>query len=184
MRNALTRIIAGFLLFAVAGHLALGQDAQQKRQAITTRLALAKTLFDRMPPLQRKALSAGAQNFRNLAENWAEVGMLLGRPASSTNAFSDPPLPDTDSGSVLGGRVHSESSTAWCGANVVVGANDSGSFVETLPVSGIGLSFNGFWRSTNTGTSFSDKGFMPPGTNVNNILSGDPVNVCTNSLTF
>src|SRR5207245_11804530 len=75
MRNALARIIAGFLLFAVAGHLALGQDAQQKRQAITTRLAVAKTFFDRMPPLQRKALSAGAQNFRNLAENWAEVGM-------------------------------------------------------------------------------------------------------------
>jgi len=184
MRNALAGIIAGFLLFAVAGHLALGQDAQQKRQAITTRLALAKTFFDRMPPLQRKALSAGAQNFRNLAENWAEVGMLLGRPASTTNAFSDPLLPDTDSSSVLGGRVHSESGTAWCGSNVVVGANDSGSFVETLPVSGIGLSFNGFWRSTNTGTSFSDKGFITPGTNVNNILSGDPVNVCTNSLTF
>src|SRR5438876_11184630 len=125
MRNALAGIIAGFLLFAVAGHLALGQDAQQKRQAITTRLALAKTCFDRMRPLQRKALSAGAQNFRKLAENWAEVGMLLGRPASATNAFSDPPLPDTDSGSsgsVLGGRVHSESSTAWCGSNVVVGA--------------------------------------------------------------
>src|SRR6058998_3613562 len=72
MRNALAHIIAWFLLFAVAGHLALGQDAQQKRQGITTRLAVAKTFFDRMPPLQRKALSAGAQNFRNLAENWAE----------------------------------------------------------------------------------------------------------------
>jgi len=184
MRNALACIIAGFVLFVVAGHLALGQDAQQKQQAITTRLALAKTFFDRMPPLQRKALSGGAQNFRYLAENWAEVGMLLGRPASTTNAFSDPALPDTDSGSVLGGRVHSESSTAWCGSNVVVGANDSGSFVETLPVSGIGLSFNGFWRSTNTGTSFSDKGFMPPGTNLANFLAGDPVNICTNSLTF
>src|SRR5438309_12129162 len=97
MRNALAGIIAGFLLFAVPGHLALGQDAQQKRQAITTRLALAKTFFDRMSPLQRKALSAGDQNIRNLAENWAEVGMLLGRQACATNAFSDPLLPDADS---------------------------------------------------------------------------------------
>src|SRR5207245_10734152 len=74
MRNALAGIIAGFLLFAVAGHLALGQDAQQQRQAITTRLALAKTFFDQMPPLQRNALSAAAQNFRNMAEDGAQVG--------------------------------------------------------------------------------------------------------------
>src|SRR5437899_11309064 len=105
--------------------------------------------------------------------------MLLGRPASATNALSDPPLPDTDSGSVLGGRVHSESGTAWCGSNVVVGANDSGSFVETFPVSGMGLSFYGFWRSTNTGTSFRDKGFMPPRRNANNILSRHPVSGCS-----
>ena len=184
MRDALARTIAGFLMFAVAGHLALGQEAQQRRQAITMRLAQAKVFFDRMPPLQRKALSAGAQNFRNLAENWAEIGMSLGRPPSATSVSPDPALPDTDSGSVLGGRVHSESSTAWCGSNVVVGANDSGSLVETLPVSGIGLSINGFWRSTDTGTTFADKGFMPPGSNVNNLLAGDPVNVCTSSLVF
>src|SRR5437899_11412863 len=100
--------------------------------------------------------------------------MLLGRPASATNAFSDPLLPDTDSISVLGGRVHSESGTAWCGSNVVVGANDSGSFVETLPVSGIGLSFNGFWRSTNTGTSFSDKGSCPRGQTLTIFFPGIP----------
>jgi len=46
MRNTLARAIAGFLLFAVAGHMALGQDAQQRRQAITTRLAQAKAFFD------------------------------------------------------------------------------------------------------------------------------------------
>src|SRR5947199_8159532 len=110
--------------------------------------------------------------------------MLLGRPASTTNAFSDPLLPDTDSSSVLGGRVHSESGTAWCGFNVVGGANDSGSFVETLPVSGIGLSFNGCWRSTNTGTRPRDTGCMPPGTNVHNIPSGSPLYVRSHSITF
>jgi hypothetical protein len=185
MRNQLAHTAANFLLLTLSAHMALSQDPQQQRQqAITARLAQAKTFFDRMPPLQRKALSAGAQNFKNVAENWAEMGMLLRQPSRGASAFSDPALPDSDSGSVLGGRVHSESSTAWCGSNVVVAANDSGSVVETLALPGIGLSFNGFWFSTNIGTSFVDKHFMPPGTNVNNFLSGDPVVVCTDSLTF
>jgi hypothetical protein len=182
MRKRLTCIAC--LLLSLVSATALGQDTEERSQ-VTMRLVQAKTFFDRMPPLQRKALSAGAQNFRNLAENWAEIGILLGRAAVSPDALlRDPSLPDSDSASVLGGRVHSESTTAWCGSNVVVGSNDSGSFVETLPIVGIGLSLNGFWRSTDAGVTFADKGFMPPGTNVNNLLAGDPVNVCTNSLTF
>ena len=184
MRNRLT-CTASLLVLIVSAHTALGQDARERSQALTLRLAQAKTFFDRMPPLQRKALSAGAQNFRSLAENWAEIGMLLRRTAVSPDAsFQDPPLPDNDSGSVLGGRVHSESTVAWCGSNVVAGSNDSGSFVETLPIPGIGLSLNGSWLSTNGGLTFVDKGFMPPGTNLANVLAGDPVNICTSSLTF
>ena len=61
------------------------------------------------------------------------------------------------------GFTQSETSTAWCGNNVVAGYNDSGSFLESLVLSFGGLSFNGVARSTNRGASFTDLIFLNPG---------------------
>jgi len=67
---------------------------------------------------------------------------------------------------------------------VVVAYNDSGSLLETFPQPGIGLSFNGYSRSTDGGRTFIDQGYLNPGPNISNFLGGDPVVVCTDQNTF
>jgi hypothetical protein len=87
----------------------------------------------------------------------------------------------------LTGFTQSETSTAWCGNNVVVGFNDSGSFPESVAGGGgstIGFSFNGVARSTDQGQTFQDLGFLNPGSDTSNFLLGDPVLGCMDSSTF
>jgi len=66
----------------------------------------------------------------------------------------------------------------------VVAYNDSGSFLETFSQPAIGLSFNGYSRSTDAGRTFIDQGYLNPGPNIFNFLGGDPVVVCTDQSTF
>ena len=86
--------------------------------------------------------------------------------------------------SVLAGFTQSETSTAWCGKNVMVGFNDSGSLPESLFFGPGGLSFNGVALSTDQGRSFQDLGLLNPGPNFFDFLSGDPVVGCSNESTF
>jgi len=86
--------------------------------------------------------------------------------------------------SLLGGMTQSETSTAWCGSGVVVGFNDSGSILESMLFGPGGLSFSGAGASTNGGNSFTDVGYINPGSNPANMLLGDPVVNCTNANTF
>ena len=86
--------------------------------------------------------------------------------------------------SVLSGFTQSETSTGWCGDNVVVGFNDSGSVLESLASGAGGLSFNGYAHSSDRGASFRDLGFLNPGANSANFLLGDPVIGCANASTF
>jgi len=92
----------------------------------------------------------------------------------------------------LAGNTQSEESVAWCGDNVVLGFNDSGSFVRTLfppsPSTSLSFSFNGWSRSTNSGRTYSDKGILvsdplPAGIRFRD-LGGDPVVGCTSSSIF
>jgi hypothetical protein len=85
------------------------------------------------------------------------------------------------------GFTQSETSTAWCGSNVVVGFNDSGSVLETF--SGFaqgsnGLSFNGVAYSTDQGRTFQDIGPLNPGPDPSGFLAGDPVIGCADARTF
>src|SRR5258708_23171391 len=77
------------------------------------------------------------------------------------------------------GFQQSETSTAWCGSNVVVGFNDSGSFWESI-VASSPLSLNGVALSTNQAATFTDEGFLPAGSDANFPL-GDPFWGCDNS---
>ena len=86
--------------------------------------------------------------------------------------------------SVLTGFTQSETSTAWCGNNVMVGFNDSGSLPESLFFGTGGLSFNGVALSTDQGRSFQDLGFLNPGPNLLDFLLGDPVLGCSSENTF
>jgi hypothetical protein len=84
----------------------------------------------------------------------------------------------------MAGFTQSETSTAWCGSNVVVGFNDSGSINETLLFGPGGISGSGASISNDGGFSFRDIGFVNPGPNIFNFLEGDPVVNCANPSTF
>src|SRR5215831_7364802 len=111
---------------------------------------------------------------------------------SPTVPVNNPNEPE-DFISRLAGNTQSEESVAWCGANALVGFNDSGSFVKTLTTPGVpspsgSFSFNGWSRSTNAGASFVNKGILIPDPLPTGILfrdlMGDPVLRCSSSTTF
>src|SRR5262249_15541496 len=85
--------------------------------------------------------------------------------------------------SIVTGFTQSETGTAWCGDNVVIGFNDSGSLLETLTTTG-GLSFVGVARSDDRGRSFTDLGFVNPGPDPFSILASAPVLACASSSRF
>jgi hypothetical protein len=106
------------------------------------------------------------------------TGLGAGDPVPVSNPASDFVL------SIAGGFTQSETSTAWCGDNVAVGFNDSGSLIESLLFGDGGLSLSGVANSTDRGATFHDNGFVNAGPNVFNFLGGDPVINCVNGSTF
>src|SRR5262249_47858076 len=76
------------------------------------------------------------------------------------------------------GFTQSETSTAWCGNNIVTGFNDSGSILESLLFGPGGVSGSGASISSNKGLTFHDVGYINPGTDFTNFLAGDPVVTC------
>lgn len=168
--------------------------------------ALAKHWQAQLGPNTNR-LSSGAQNFLHLGEQWenlkaaAAAQSLGGAPLSGSlqsqvglPEMGGPPAPVLGPGhpasvpnittTRFSGAVQSETSTAWCDKEAVTGFNDSGSFWETggfFPVGG--QSLEGYAVSTNSGGTFTDKGFPsvgPAGT----IMEGDPVLACSNSSDF
>ena len=124
-----------------------------------------------MPDKHQKHVSGAALNLMHTAKEWdqMEERMRQGslRPgqvhpgsltsdlsgAKSSAASSDSSKliqvldPSNDFAfSVVTGFTQSETSTAWCGNNVVVGFNDSGSLPESIFFGPGGASFNGFAR--------------------------------------
>jgi hypothetical protein len=87
--------------------------------------------------------------------------------------------------SVMTSFTQSETSSAWCGKTVVVGYNDSGAFARTAGVNyGSAWSFSSVSYSEDRGATFTEAGYLNPGTNPNNFLAGDPVVACTSSTQF
>lgn len=101
-------------------------------------------------------------------------------PASASRfaAVSGPPDFAT-AGTRYSGFTTNETSTAWCGNNVVVGFNDSGS-----PFESGGASVVGYSQSSNAGASFTDKGALPPFSASGPILLGDPAAACNGPKAF
>jgi hypothetical protein len=184
---------------------ASAQTAAQKN-------ALLQQVLDasaKIPAAQKKLLSSGAQNFLHVAEllntkyvKGSDDGGLInatGRAALAQPAFlaGVELFPDSDGTtrisdpaldfqlSVLEGFTQSETSTAWCGNNVVSAYNDSGAFVRTAGVNpGGAASFNGVSVSNNGGRTFKDLGLLNPGTDPSNFLEGDPVVTCASPSQF
>jgi hypothetical protein len=84
----------------------------------------------------------------------------------------------------LAGFTENESSTAWCGKNVVIGFNDTGSVLETIPPTTAGVALLGYSVSTDKGTSFTDKGFPTLTSDSSSTLGFDQVFTCTSASNF
>lgn len=197
VRSALLAVSVAGLLLGTAS--ARAQTVQQRLDATSAHMKRLQDLAAKLPAGQKSKLSTGAQHMLYVAEHWDETTTVLAPRGAALNApltgrpfHPGGPLPRgavSDPGtdlafSRMAGFTQSETSTAWCGRNVVVAYNDSGSFLETFPIPAIGLSFNGYSVSTDGGRSFTDQGYLNPGPNLFNFLGGDPVTVCTDQNTF
>lgn len=192
-----SNVLTGFGIAALLQVSAVwAQSSTQKTKAITQRLQEIREFAAKLSEDGRRALSGGAQNLINLAERPVRVQEGLGassvRPRARANGPSggnvfgaaglgDIPVSDPMHDffpSTLGGFTQSETSTAWCGNVIVVGFNDSGSFLESFQIPNIGLSFNGFARSESR-QPFQDLFFLDPGPSLANFLGGDPSLGCS-----
>lgn len=84
------------------------------------------------------------------------------------------------------GYTQNTTSTAWCGNAVVVGYEDSGAFLRSDPSQafGVPVTLNGVSFSANAGKTFTDVGFLTPGSFFANALLGDPSLTCTSASHF
>jgi hypothetical protein len=190
------------LLAAIAMAPGIGSGADEERvKALRSRLRGIEELEKRLGPEKVRLLSSGAQNLLQIAhrlerfypgDSLSALRGAGGRPETETPAEQGlpgveiHPVSNRAADFVLSqqsGFTQSETTTAWCGDNAVVGFNDSGSLWETL-IGTRGLSFNGVARSTNGGNSFVDLGFLNPGPDLSNQLSGDPVLACSSEQDF
>jgi hypothetical protein len=178
---------------------AAAQTVQQRLDTTAVYLQAVQGVSAKLPAPAKNRMSSSAQYLLRMAADWTQIGPQLARSAttlsSSVNGKPFSPGGSLSPGTVsdpstdvafsrLAGFVQSETSTAWCGNTVVVVFNDSGSYFETYPVPAIGLSFNGYARSTDGGATFTDLGYLNPGANIFNFLEGDPVVTCTDQNTF
>ena len=192
--SAFVGLCAFSLTFASS---ASAQSNEERLKGIKARLDQMKVLYDKLPSLHKQVLG-GNKNLIHLASVWDAVAsnasknqparpLPSGVPGSSAAssgvvAVSDP---STDlEFSSFAGFTQSETHSARCGNSVVVGFNDSGSLFETLANPNSGLSFSGWGQSLDGGATFHDGGAVPAGSNILNILDGDPVVGCANSNTF
>src|SRR5690348_1860657 len=170
IRKLAARLAGSLLSASLICPASFAQVSPERLHAIRSRLQQIRIMSERMPASQRKVLSSGALNLFEVADKFDDIEGAVNRrqPSSlsvtSQQAIPGMPLEATDGVvrvsnpaqdifSVLSGFTQSETHTAWCGNNVVVGFNDSGSFFESLVANVGGVSFNGVARSTNQGAS-------------------------------
>jgi hypothetical protein len=170
MRNfrVLAALTTGCATLLIAS-LASAQMSVERVNAVDARLQQIKATYDKLSPTQQKMVD-GYANVIQLAGVWHQYGMrfaeasiqtrlnlmaggsaidLVNGPLTAVSTVSDP---STDvMFSAFSGFTQSETSTARCGNNVVVGFNDSGSIFETGFFTGGGLSFSGVAVSSNGG---------------------------------
>jgi len=181
-------------------------------QSTFDKKAFLKKFLDasaKIPAKHQKLLSSGYENFLRIAnavnEGHIKAGIgddgglinngfavhaalsahpqLLSAGPGGTTRVSNPALDFVNS--VMTGFTQSETSTAWCGTQVVSAYNDSGAFLRTEGVNfNAAWSFNGVSVSVNGGKSFTDLSLLNPGTDPANFLGGDPVVTCNSTSQF
>ncbi len=108
------------------------------------------------------------------------------RPGAESSRIGTPGFPvavnDADLDyqfSRFAGFTQSETSSAWCGNNIVTGFNDSGALLRSVLDQVGGQSFTGVATSPDRGRSFVGLPFLNPGNDPGTFLGGDPVVVCS-----
>src|SRR5215470_2238208 len=177
------------LLLTVMGVLyparAQNQDNSERATTIRNQVKQFAAVAGKLP---RGVLSGSLQNLD--ASRLKEIGQELqtyrngvsGGPSSRGIPVNNPKADFLYS--LLGGFSQYETSTAWCGNNVVVGFADSGSIIESLLFGPGGLSTTASAFSTDGGESYVDSGFVNPGSNSANQLQGNGVVNCSGKNTF
>jgi hypothetical protein len=188
-----TLVLAAAVLFFAAGTPA------QQRVASPNRVALQKFVdaTSKLSPEVSKHLSHGIQNYLRYtnavvngaapsAKVFAEKFLTSKKIPSGGNPFNLIQVSDPALDPATQGYTQNTSSSAWCGNAVVVGYEDSGAFYRTDPtlVSGVPISLDGVSFSTDAGKTFTDLGFLTPGTFSSNALIGDPVVTCSSPTHF
>jgi hypothetical protein len=179
------------LVALIGASPSFAQTSAERNDALMSQLQQANLKLG----AQRKYLSGGLRNALNLAERWDALKTGLNRAVASQTYHSLASVGVTASGlaSRETGFTQSESSTAWCGTNAVIGFNDSGSILETeaAALGGTsGLSFMGYAQSTNVTTTtptFADKGPVPAGpvtSGMGLFIASDPVVGCSSASDF
>ena len=149
--------------------------------------------FARLRGFDPARLSAANRNLFSLAERWPAVRARLlngarltsaAAPASASAGAETPLTRGTNlSKSRFSGFTQSETATAWCGHNVVIGFNDTGAEVSTL-ASGRGVSMDGYAVSSDRGSTFTYMGSLSTPSDPNTFLSGDPSLECADAETL
>ncbi len=185
------------LLWTAASAVLQGQVVVKpdpaKLQAFQSSLDDIATAYDKLPSNHR-ALLDGHTHAVQLARVFPKIAPTINRSMTARGfkmavTEADPNLATVNDNShdldfsAYALYTQSETSTARCGNQVVVGFNDSGSEFETLFSTG-GASFSGGAVSSDGGRTFRDIGFINPGPNFTNFVIGDPVLMCTDSSTF
>jgi hypothetical protein len=164
--------------------------------AIRAKLSQIGDRYSQLPPNHR-ILADGAKRMAQLALVYDKLAASASKPGSRKAFVHAMAMADNDAGvatvndnstdldfSSYDGVTQSETHTAMCGNQVVVGFNDSGSEFQSAFFGTGGLSFSGAAVSSDGGRTFHDIGVMNPGSDFSNFLSGDPLVTCTNSSTF
>jgi hypothetical protein len=193
------RTIVLVVAFGVASIVPLEAGSSLDRAAAMGRVAgKFDALSRKVPTTVLNKLSSGVRNYVNLAQRWKNIASRTSgaddESALTTSLPSALPLfapsgissPGRDvQVSRFSGFVQSETSSAWCGPNVVVGYNDSASLFQQSPS---GLTIVGYAVSTNSGTSFTGgrallPRVLPPGVAERDFM-GDPVVGCASKTNF
>jgi len=193
-----TPFLVGSIVTCVLASSAWAQMSVDKVAAVDKTLQAVKARYNKMPANKQQLLD-GTANAVHFADVWHSMGMRMADPSFKAHQGPVVPVPGgaiipvSATGaakdltySSMAGFTQSETSTARCGNNVVVGFNDSGSVFETpYYFNGIGgQGFSGFAYSNDGGATFTDGGPIDPGPGLGNFLAGDPGLNCGDVNTF
>jgi hypothetical protein len=193
------RIVAvlGIVGLVMIRGVAVRAQATNERLATLDAAVARVGLLETNPHFRRDVLFGAARNLVAVADRWEALRPLLEQSIDSA-ALSQTVAPNAFALPLLGGKAisqvtlgasrytgftQSETASAWCGASVTVGFNDTGSEIRTFLGTGA-LSALGYSISNNKGISFSYAGAPTVTNDSNQTTMGEPSMACADSANF